>query len=290
MTSAAVPGAHGCSRRAFLSTGYAAVAGAATPASQVPADASTVTARRLSWAGVSLSSRERTVFVDPWVTASIWDGAWTAPTVPVAAPSTPSTVLVTHLHNDHFDPPAIRAALEASTSGVGCHRSMAPAIAARGFRPLPVDLFEPLVLDRTTTAIPVPAVDGVAAYDGQVSWVVRIGNRRVIHCGDTMYHGQFIRIGRAYGPFDLAFLPINGAQVLSVEPHPGLPMSMTPEQAIGAAISLGARLVVPIHYGLHDPKAYLEYPDAVARFLETAAARSVAVRVCEPGHVCPWPA
>lgn len=281
------PRATSVSRRAFLAAAPVVASHVTTPLPQPPPTQATAV-QRLSWAGVVVRTADRTVYVDPWITPAIWNGAWTLPVAPVDVPDRPTTVLITHLHNDHFDPPAIRAALGETTGGVGCLRAMAPAVAARGFRPLPVDLFEPLTLGSRVTAIAVPAVDGVSVYDGQVSWIIQTGDRRIIHCGDTMYHGHFIRIGRAYGPFDMALLPINGAQVLSIEPRPGQPMSMTPEQAIAAAISLRARIVVPIHYGLHDPASYLEHPNAVTVCVDAAKARGVALDLVSPGAACAW--
>ena len=90
---------------------------------------------------------------------------------------------------------------------------------------------------------------------------------------------------RAYGPFDAAFLPINGARPLGGSiPDPGVPMVMNAEQAAAAAAALGARLAVPIHYGDVSTPEYVQDLDAVARFRAAAAARGVAVRVLEPGE------
>ncbi len=270
-------------RRDFLGLGAAAAIAAGAglrpdaPQSADPAPALRI--QRLSWAGIKLELGSRTLLIDPWISPEIWDGAWTAPVVPIEIATRSRNVLVTHLHNDHFDPAAIRVALPEAGS-VLCQAEIASTVASRGHRTLALQLYEPLALG-DFTVIPVPAVDGLG--ERQVSWVVLGGGRRVIHCGDTTWHGAFHRIGRAYGPFDAAFLPINGAQVLAVTPRARIPMSLTPEQAVGAAVALGARLVVPIHYGLHDPKAYLEYPDAEATFLRDAREREVAARVIPPG-------
>ena len=273
-------------RRAFVTLGSSAAvaAGLGLEPADESADAASLAARRLSWAGVKLEQGDRTLLIDPWISPEIWDGAWTMPVVPIEIATSARNVLITHLHNDHFDPAAVRAALPSSGSVV-CHRDIAATVASRGFRVLALDLYEPLALGELTV-IPVPAVDGLG--ERQVSWVVIGGGRRIVHCGDTLWHGAFHRIGRAYGPFDAAFLPINGAQVLAVSPRAGVPAVMTPEQAVAAAIALGARLACPIHYGLHDPKAYLEYPEAEATFLRTARRRRVAVERAMPGEALAW--
>jgi len=267
-------------RRQFLGLGSAAAIAAGARLRPVPQEPGpTLRAQRLSWAGIKLEVGDRTLLIDPWISPEIWDGAWTQPVVPIEIATRARSVLITHLHNDHFDPAAIRAALP-ETGSVVCQAEIAATVASRGHRTTALQVYEPVALG-DFTVIPVPAVDGLG--ERQVSWVVIGGGRRVIHCGDTVWHGTFHRIGRAYGPFDAAFLPINGAQVLAVTPRAGIPMSLTPEQAVGAAIALGARVVCPIHYGLHDPKAYLEYPDAEALFLRVARERGLTARVVAPG-------
>jgi L-ascorbate metabolism protein UlaG (beta-lactamase superfamily) len=269
-------------RREFVGLGSAAVmaAGAGLAPAQPPDPGPSLRAQRLSWAGVKLELGSRTLLIDPWISPDIWDGAWTAPVVPIEIATPARSVLITHLHNDHFDPAAIRTALPDAGSVV-CQAEIAATVASRGHRTLALALYEPAPLG-DFTVVPVPAVDGLG--ERQVSWVVIGGGRRVIHCGDTVWHGAFHRIGRAYGPFVTAFLPINGAQVLAVTPRTGVPMSLTPEQAAGAAVALGARTVCPIHYGFHDPERYLEYPDAEARFLDHARKRGVTVRIVPPGE------
>ena len=59
---------------------------------------------------------------------------------------------------------------------------------------------------------------------------------------------------------------------------------MTPKQAVAAAIVLGAKLAVPIHYGFNDPENYLEHPNALPEFKETAVQRKQDVRVLSPGE------
>jgi L-ascorbate metabolism protein UlaG (beta-lactamase superfamily) len=130
-------------------------------------------------------------------------------------------------------------------------------------------------------AISVPAVDGLG--HPQVSWVIDAGGKRVFHGGDTAWHGYWWDISRAYGPFDLVLLPINGfRQVQGRYTDTGVPMSLTPEQAAAAAHVLRARLAVPIHYGGSSP-GYFEEPDASARFLAAARAKGVSARIVESG-------
>jgi L-ascorbate metabolism protein UlaG (beta-lactamase superfamily) len=243
-------------------------------------------AQRLSWAGTKLELASGTIFLDPWVNVDIWDGTWKEPIVPVESATSERNVIVTHPHNDHFDPVAIRKLL-AERGRVICHEDIAATVASRGFRVRALKLYEPLLQgDFTITAV--PAVDGT--NDGQVSWVVAGGGRKIIHCGDTLWHGAWWHIGRQHGPFDAAFLPINGAQLLSRKPPSGIPASLTPEQAVAAAIILGARLAIPIHYGLPPSSSYVEIPSAETAFIEAARKRGLDVEIVKPGEWLKWKA
>ena len=88
----------------------------------------------------------------------------------------------------------------------------------------------------------------------------------------------------AYGPFDVAFLPINGAIIQSRTPPSGLPASMTPEQAVAAADILNAKALCPIHYGGNDPPSYVEFPDVERAVREAAKARRVNLSLVQPGE------
>jgi hypothetical protein len=146
-------------------------------------------------------------------------------------------------------------------------------------------LFEPLLLgDFAATAV--PAVDGYGA--SQVSWVIAGGNRRIIHCGDTLWHGFCWQIGRQHGPFDAAFLPINGARFGWRQPPAEIASVMTPEQAVAAAVVLGAKRLVPIHYGVAGAEGYLEEPDCVAKVAEIARRRGVRLQLLRPGEWVGW--
>jgi L-ascorbate metabolism protein UlaG (beta-lactamase superfamily) len=193
-------------------------------------------------------------------------------------------VLVTHRHPDHFDGLAVRKALGGGGSLV-CTSDVAAAAADAGFSVRLAGLYEPVLLNEFT-AVAVPALDGYG--DPQVSWIVSGGGRRVIHCGDTLWHGAWWRIGRQFGPFDAAFLPINGARFGWRKPVSDVPAVMTPEQAVAAAVVLGARLLVPIHYGLVGAESYEEVPHAEASLLEAARKRAVAVEIVRPGNWVTW--
>ena len=243
-------------------------------------------AQRLSWAGVKLELPSITLFIDPLINPQVWDDALKQPLVPLEAATQQRQVLVTHLHPDHFDPSAVKKVLTESGYLI-CHIDSAAIAASQGFRVWAARLYEPMIFD-DFTVVAVPAVDGYNS--NQVSWVVTGGGKRIIHCGDTLWHGAWWQIGRQYGPFDAAFLPINGAKFSWRQPASDVPAVLTPEQAVAAGIVLGAKLVVPIHYGVSGAEGYAEYPNAEAAFIEIAKKRKLPIEILKPGEWMKWKA
>lgn len=274
------------SRRDFLRLA-AAMAGGLAPSlrgAASAADAPVLRVQRLAWAGVRLELESGTLLLDPLVNPDVWGKALPDALVPVEVAKGERFVLVTHRHPDHFDPKAVRQAL--GTTGIlVCGADAAPAAAAAGFKVRAAALYEPVLLgDFTATAV--PAADGYG--DPQVSWVVTGGGRRIIHCGDTLWHGSWWHIGRLLGPFDAAFLPINGARFAWRKPVSDVAAVLTPEQAVAAAVVLDARLIVPIHYGMVNADSYTEVPDPTGALVEAARKRQVAVEIVRPGEWMTW--
>jgi L-ascorbate metabolism protein UlaG (beta-lactamase superfamily) len=244
---------------------------------------SMLTARRLAWAGIQLQLPGGALFIDPLIDKSVWGDALKDELIPVGGAQGDRYALITHRHPDHCDPEAIRQAL--GDAGTLAYASQSGIPNVPGVKMRAGALYEPLILgDFTATAV--PAVDGYG--DPQVSWVVTAGGRRIIHCGDTLWHGSWWHIGRQYGPFDVAFLPINGARFSWRKPFSDIPAVMSAEQAVAAATVLGARTIVPIHYGVVGAEGYAEDPHSEEELRDFARRRHVDVQIVRPGAWVQW--
>ncbi|MGP1281611.1 MAG: MBL fold metallo-hydrolase [Parasphingopyxis sp.] len=267
-------------RRALLRTvplaGAALAASAALPLRARPTDRGPATLRRLNWAGIMIEHGDAVVYVDA---VRPDDGE----TVDASSDRRVKYALVSHAHGDHYDPSFLSEIM--GDRGVLFHHEDV-VVDQRPLRLDPVAMWQPVFMPRSgadIVAFPVPASDGFG--DVQVSWVIECNSRRLIHCGDTLWHGRFWDIGQAYGPFDWAFLPINGAQQqLGRFEMLGVPGVLTPEQAVAAARALRAETIVPIHYGGSAPPVYVEEADAESRLGSAARDAGISVRIMAAGE------
>ena len=237
---------------------------------------------RLTWAGVKLVSGNTTVFIDA-VGTDIWEGKAPEGLVPVTADTARRYALITHAHNDHFDLETLKQVL-GDRGYVICHDSIAAYIGSRGLRVIPAKMYEPVTRGGFVFTA-VPADDGLGS--DQVSWVVASGGRRILHGGDTLWHGKLEIIGKQFAPFDAVFLPINGARIAR-DPMPDTPAVLTPLQALDAAQLLGAKVLVPIHYGLSDPPYYVEVNEPLETLVAEAEKRGQVVQHLLPGKHLRW--
>jgi len=240
--------------------------------------------QRLSWAGLKLQSGDTTILIDP-IDSDLWGGEHSQPVFPIEVDTARRSILLTHLHNDHYDRPTI-ARVIGEKGRVVVPADWAAGVASDGFRVRSVELYEPTSIG-PFQVIAVPAVDGFG--DEQVSWVILVEGRRIFHGGDTLWHGYWWKIGDTYGPFDVAFLPMNGVRGYWLKPASELPATLTPEQAVAAAVVLRARQLTPIHWGHTSPGMYVEQEGALEALLETAQKRHIHVQTLMPGEQATLP-
>ena len=244
---------------------------------------------RLSWAGVKLVSDRHSLVIDALGDASPLEpflGRPQGELVPVGGSGSIDVALITHAHLDHYDAGTLRDVL-GDDGLLVCPVGVAPDVDRTTTRVSSLEVWGERALEGLTVSA-VPAVDGVG--DEQVSWIVSAGGRRIIHCGDTLWHGYWDAIAARYGTFDVAFLPINAALIAPPSRSAtGIPICLGPREAVAAAVALGAKWVVPIHYGLfHNPPLYASLERAAEQFAAEAERRGVGFQLLAPGEAVDW--
>jgi N-acyl-phosphatidylethanolamine-hydrolysing phospholipase D len=186
--------------------------------------------------------------------------------------------LLSHDHYDHTDLPSVRAL---AARGV-------PLVVPRGLGPLvrkagatvaaELGWWESAEIGGVrVTCVPARHFSGRGLGDRNHrlwgGFVVTGRERRVYHAGDTALFDGFAEIGRRLGPIDLAALPVGAYEPAAMM----APIHLNPEEAVEAALALGARRAVGMHFGTFDlSDEPLDEPPR--RFLAEAARRGVADR------------
>lgn len=247
--------------------------------------------QKLTWAGIAVTEKDTTLLIDPIDSIEnvpdkplvVRLGVPTEAFVPLVSLSQPKAILITHTHPDHFDPTSLLLAYGPLIPIFLPLESSRSAIKA-GFKNVTgVNVNESFSLEHLKVTA-THSVDGFGSP--QVAWVVESDNHKLIHAGDTLWHGYWWQIVHRFGGFDLACLPINGAvlEVPGLSEQSTLPACMAPEEAVEAAKLLGAKNLLPIHYQtFHHPPFYIETANPLERTIKRANEVSLAVKALQPG-------
>lgn len=171
-------------------------------------------------------------------------------------------VLVSHAHFDHLHRPSLRAIARHSRRVSG----QAPIIVVpEHVGDLVSDLgFRQVIELKTWQEV---RLSGIAVtqtpskhwgarimrdmHRGFGGFVIKSSKHSVYHAGDTAYFGGFTEIGRRLQP-ELALLPIG-----AYDPPSFRNVHTNPEDAVRAFLDLGARWMIPMHFGTfrlsHEP-------------------------------------
>lgn len=148
-------------------------------------------------------------------------------------------VLITHEHQDHLDPEALKKAMKKGTALI---------LTQRGADRLGQGM---VMRNGDTRKVLGVRIEAVPAYNlvhrrdnGELfhpkgagnGYVITFGNKRVYVAGDT----ENIPEMKELKGIDIAFLPMN------------LPYTMTPEMTADAALSFGPKILYPYHFGDTD--------------------------------------
>jgi L-ascorbate metabolism protein UlaG (beta-lactamase superfamily) len=174
----------------------------------------------------------------------------TPPGVSIAHLGRIDGVLLSHDHADHFDWPTLKQLPRATP--IFCGVGLAVRLRRRGFtRVQSLDWWEDETLGPLRlTFVPAHHWSGRSVFDVNRSlwggWVVEDERgRKVYFAGDTAYGPFFKLIGQKIPGIDVALMPVG-----AYEPrwYNGSTHT-TPEEAVQAVQDLGARKMVPIHWG-----------------------------------------
>jgi L-ascorbate metabolism protein UlaG (beta-lactamase superfamily) len=178
---------------------------------------------RITWfrqAALRWTDDERVIYIDPW---------GTSPDDPPA-----DVILLTHAHEDHFQPDEIERLRKDGTKIVAPH-DVAASLSGDVTPVAPGESHEVAGVQFTT----VPAYntrEEALQFHPQanrwVGYVLELGGATYYHAGDTDHAPELDSIAA-----DVAFLPIGGYY------------TMDPDEAAGLARTMRPKLAVPMHYG-----------------------------------------
>jgi L-ascorbate metabolism protein UlaG (beta-lactamase superfamily) len=155
------------------------------------------------------------------------------------------TVLLSHVHLDHFHGPSLRRLGGSHVVAPAGSRRLVPSAASAisevraGDRPSSGEVTVDVVpADHSSRRGPHSRIEA-----SPVGYVVRAAGASVYFAGDTGLFAGMAEIG----PVDVALLPIWGWGHTLGEHH------LDPQTAAEAAELLGAKRVIPIHWGTYSP-------------------------------------
>jgi L-ascorbate metabolism protein UlaG (beta-lactamase superfamily) len=155
-------------------------------------------------------------------------------------------VLVTHAHFDHLDRRTLRRV--ASDQPIVVPIGVGNLVHDLGFEIVhELDYWQKVKLGPLEVSL-TPCYHWGArfladSHRGFGGFAVAMDGRTIFHCGDSAFFPGFREIGERH-KIDIALLPIG-----AYDPPMGREVHMNPEEAVKAFVELGAKTLVPMHYG-----------------------------------------
>jgi L-ascorbate metabolism protein UlaG (beta-lactamase superfamily) len=193
-------------------------------------------------------------------------------------------VLISHAHFDHLHRPSLRAIARLTRWQSGKRPTI---IVPRNVRDLVRDLGYSRITELDwwgSTALGGVEITHVPArhwgarmlrdmHRGYGGYVLRAGKHSLYHAGDTAYFDGFREIGARLQP-EVALLPIG-----AYHPDSYRSVHTSPEDAVQAFVDLGARWMVPMHYGTFR-LSYEPIDEPVKRLRADAQRRGIEKKIC----------
>lgn len=109
------------------------------------------------------------------------------------------------------------------------------------------------------------------------SFVIQTDGYKLFYSGDSAYGRHYKQIGQKYGPFNLAVMECGQYNKLWPRNH------MFPEQTAQAAADLGAKMILPVHWGKFAESNH-PWNESVKRLLPAADALNIPVTIPQLGQ------
>lgn len=214
-------------------------AGAQKPvADKVETSKGPLTIQPLNHATLALTWQGKTIYVDPFGGAKIFEGL-----------AAPDLILITDIHGDHFNPETLQA-IDASKATLVVPQAVADKL-PDNFKSRAVVLGNgqnKSLLNISIAAIPMynlpESADSRHTKGRGNGYVLTLGNKKLYISGDTSGIPEM----RALKDIDIAFVCMN------------LPYTMDVEEAAQAVLDFKPNIVYPYHYrgqnGLSDTEAF----------------------------------
>ena len=179
-------------------------------------------------------------------------GRLVPPGVPLDALPHVDFVTLSHDHYDHTDLPSIEALAKRAPRFVA-GLEMGDLVRGVGGEVVELDWWQSTTVGGVEVhCVPAQHFSGRSVVgNGRRLWagfVVAGPTRRFYHAGDAGYFDGFGEVGRRLGPIDLAALPIGAYDPPEIMRF----VHLNAEEAIQAAVDLGARRAVAMHWGTFD--------------------------------------
>ncbi|MDA0986524.1 MAG: MBL fold metallo-hydrolase [Bacteroidetes bacterium] len=160
-------------------------------------------------------------------------------------------ILISHNHYDHLDTETIKFFGKNKNT-----KFFVPLKLKEFFTDLGIENVieldwweEKYIFDFKIVCTPAQHFSGRTMFDGDetlwASWVVTSKNKKLYFAGDSAYFNQFKEIGKNFGPFDLALIPIGAYLPRNIMG----PVHVDPKESIQTFLDINAKFMLPIHWG-----------------------------------------
>jgi len=186
-------------------------------------------------------------------------------------------LILTHDHYDHLDYKTVHK-LKPKVKAVYCSLGVSSHFIYWGFDESIIhelDWWQTKKMETgmTITAAPARHFSGRGIKRAKTLWssfILKTADHNIYLGGDSGYDTHFKEIGEKFGPFDIALL--EAGQYNESWPF----IHMMPEQTVQAALDLGAKILLPVHWGKFTLSLH-PWHEPVKRVLAEASKHSLKI-------------